>query len=152
MKIRYVLVLSMILSMFILSGCTSNHKAKKINTEVETNRTESIKIDVLKDFTTDNVNSIKMSCEPNVKIDLSEQQINEFLTLFHKVKILNIASQQVLTGQMIHFTFTMKDNSTNIVDEINPYIIVNGNWYEVDYEPCEQINKLENRIIAENTK
>jgi hypothetical protein len=29
---------------------------------------------------------------------------------------------------------------------------MNGNWYEVDYEPCEQINQLANRIITENTK
>jgi hypothetical protein len=120
--------------------------------EVLTSEKKAANAGVLKDFTVENIKSIEMSCQPDIKITFSEQQMEEFLTLLGKVNILNKSSYQVLCGQMIRFTFTMKDNSTNIVDIINPYVIINNNWYESDYEPSEQINQFANNRIKEYKK
>lgn len=51
------------------------------------------------------------------------------------------------TGQATVFTLTMTDGTIEEITAYNPFVIINGIGYRTKYEPCEQLNNLDNRLL-----
>jgi hypothetical protein len=51
------------------------------------------------------------------------------------------------SGQLVQYTLMMVSGEVIEVGAYNPFIIINGEMYRTEYEPCETLNALGNRII-----
>ena len=52
-------------------------------------------------------------------------------------------------GQGVTFTLELRDGSERTVTELSPFLIVDGVGYRASHDPCQALNQLANRILAE---
>lgn len=96
----------------------------------------------------DDVQEVKMFTEPlQTEVSLSEDQIIQLIEILNKVIIYEQISSQTLVGQMIQYQIVKTDGSTLTLKAITPYIIMDDVWYKAEYEPCEELNQLANKVL-----
>ena len=54
---------------------------------------------------------------------------------------------QDYVGQSAAFTLTMKSGEETEIVAYNPFVIINGQGYKAEYEPCENLSSVANRTL-----
>lgn len=103
-----------------------------------------------KNLSTDDVASISVLAQPQntTKIIDNKSQIQEIVKALNAVeKYEERTDTDTLYGQYVQFTLTMKTGNIIEIGCMNPYIKIDGTEYKTKYEPCEELNRLANKLI-----
>lgn len=84
---------------------------------------------------------------PNTTEELSDEEIEELVTILHDVRIYNRSWIYMFSGgQGCIFTITFTDGTVLEVNVSSPSLIIDGKGYRAEYETCQALNQLANNI------
>ncbi len=101
-------------------------------------------------LTSDEIQSVKVTLlPPDVTIALTAEEIQQLVNLLQAV-VLGEAdhSYQEYEGQSVTFEIEKKDKTSLSIMEYAPFLVIDGNGYRTEYEPCEALNQFGNQILA----
>jgi hypothetical protein len=97
----------------------------------------------------ENIESVELLMNPPG----TQETITDRKQIAQLVEILNAVTTyeeddtyDEYAGQWVQYTLTMKDGTKKTIAAYNPFIIVDGTGYRTEYEPCEKLNALGNRL------
>lgn len=84
---------------------------------------------------------------PDVTLQLTADEIGQLISILNQV----VTYQRDDTygeydGQAVIFTLTKIDGTQIRVQAYNPFVVINGVGYRTKYEPCEDLNRLGNKL------
>ncbi len=101
-----------------------------------------------KTYSVDMIQSVTVrALPPDTTEELSQEEIAEFVSILQTVRTYNMSwGYKISGGQNCIFTVTFTDGAITEINATNPYMIINGRGYKTEYEPCELLNQLANRV------
>lgn len=85
---------------------------------------------------------------PGEVLELSESDISALVEILRTVTIYRKDdSYGEYNGQAVIYTITRTDGSETIINNCNPFLIVDGVGYRTKYGPSEELSRLGNEIL-----
>lgn len=85
---------------------------------------------------------------PGKEASLSQEEIRELVESLNSVTVYRKDnSYNEYAGQWVEFSITKTDGTELEVAAYSPFIIINGEGYQANYESCQAMNGLANRVI-----
>ena len=103
----------------------------------------------LQDLVYEDVSAVKVVVNPPGKeAQLGADEVRELLEILDMVKVYKKDnSYGEYAGQWVEFDIIRTDGRILEVAAISPFIIINGIGYQGNYEACQRMNGLANRVI-----
>ena len=101
-----------------------------------------------RDLTEEEIQTVTVELyPPDVKAELDAAQIEELISVLQEVVIYNRDdSYNLYAGQAVVYTVTKTDGTVIEISAYNPFLIIDRVGYRTEYEPCQELNGLGNRI------
>ena len=103
----------------------------------------------LYDLVYEDIASVKVVANPPGKeAQLGEEEVQELLGILDMVKVYKKDnSYGEYSGQWVEFEITRTDGRVLEVAAIAPFLVIDGSGYQGNYEACQRMNGLANRVI-----
>jgi hypothetical protein len=102
------------------------------------------------DLRTEDISSISVFAIPPNETVLVEnvEQIEIIIDILRTVVIYHKSNDwKDSAGQMVIFTINKTKGEVVEVRAYNPYLIVDGQGYKTEYQPCENLNRIANTLL-----
>jgi len=149
-----IIALLIALTLLLLSACSNNNSNNSGDTTTTLpNDTGDIEISEkpFNDLSTEDISSISVFATPpneTVLID-NVEQIEEIVEILRTVVIYQKSDEwKDTSGQMVTFTINKASGEAIEVSAYNPYLIIDGQGYITEYQPCENLNRIANTLLA----
>ncbi len=105
--------------------------------------------DVIYHLVYEDIAAVKVLANPPGKeAKLSAEEIKELLEIMDTVVVYKKDnSYGEYSGQWVEFEITKKDGRVIVLAAFAPFIIIDRNGYQANYEACQRLNGLANRVI-----
>ena len=84
---------------------------------------------------------------PDKETHLSEEQMEKCVELLREIEVVKKVASEKLVGQMIECRIEKKDGSVCKVQLLNPYVVIDGAWFEMKEDPQDRFSEFANGII-----
>ena len=84
---------------------------------------------------------------PEEETHLSEEQMKKCVKLLREIEVVKKVASEELSGQMIECRIEKKDGSVCKVQLLNPYVVIDGAWFEMKDDPWDRFSEFANGII-----
>lgn len=103
-----------------------------------------------KNLNADDIQSISIHLwPPNEIMDLSDDEIDELVSLLQHVEIHNPTWIHLASGgQSNIMTITFQDGSVKEVNQFGSILIIDGQGYRAEYEANNAVNKFANKLFG----
>lgn len=139
---KYWVVFGMLLFV-LLTACSIDGNAKPDNAikkESERFPYKSLKAEEIKEVKIHVV-------PPDREIKLTGEQVSECVEILRKLELEERVASEHLLGQMIKVVITAKDGTRTEIQDMSPYLVMDGVWYKAKGYG-EELNTFANEIIA----
>lgn len=99
----------------------------------------------------DEILSFELRVQPpnTTRIVTDRAAIAELAEILNEVRVHNKSDEwREMSGQYVEFTLSLDSGETLSIAAYNPHIIINGQGYTTNYEPCQRLNALGNRLFG----
>ena len=139
-------LLFLLLPAILLTACQDTN-SKSINAKNTEVIVEDSKV-LFKKLTQDNVEKVTLLALPqNVELTLSNEQISELIDILNEIETGEKVSPQEIVGAMIQYQITNKDGSVIKIQDMNPYVVIDDNWYEGDDVFMNELEQFTDELI-----
>ena len=151
---KYLGFMLMAALLTFVSGC-ENSKAQEAtnmynlaNTVEETDeRTRTGSTKPFEYLEQNNVQEVKLiTTAPETEVLLTEEQIFQLIDILDKLVIYEQMEAVEVVGQTIIFEIVKMDGVIVTLENYNPWVVIDGVWYDSEYESCEEINQFANEL------
>ena len=84
---------------------------------------------------------------PEAEVSLTEEQIFQLIDRLDKLVIYEQVEAIEVVGQTIVFEIVKTDGVIVTLENYNTWVVIDGVWYDSEYESCEEINQFANELI-----
>lgn len=105
-----------------------------------------------KDLRAEEITSIELTARPpDITTQIVEQDtIQEIVSALNQVVIYQKSDEwRDYNGQYVQFTLTIESGEVEVA-AYNPFVIIDGQGYRTQYEPCEELNWLANEYLSQS--
>ena len=137
-----------------ISGAFNNGKHLRIhNSEWNARIDEILNISQkpFSDLAANDISSISVfAIPPNETVLVDDiEQIEQIIDILNTVIIYQKSDGWKDTGgQMVTFTISKATGEVMEVSAYNPHLIIDGQGYKTEYQPCENLNRIANTILG----
>ncbi len=113
---------------------------QKESPSMERHPFEELSVDEVKDI-------VVFAVPPEKEKQLSKEQMENCVRLLREIEVVKKVASEDLVGQMIECRIRKKDGSNCKVQLMNPYVVIDGVWYEMKEEPQDGFSSFANGMI-----
>lgn len=127
----------------MLAACSSTGGSQSADTKessMERHPFEKLSVGELKDI-------VLFVIPPDKETHLSEEQMEKCVELLREIEVVKKVASEKLVGQMIECRIEKKDGSVCKVQLLNPYVVIDGAWFEMKEDPQDRFSEFANGII-----
>ncbi len=100
-----------------------------------------------KDLSANEISTVSVELlPPNETLDLTQNQINDLVSILQTAVLYNKAPLEPLAGQAVIYQITQTDGTAIKIEPMGSLIQIDGVRYKTKYEPSEELNRFANNI------
>lgn len=139
---KFLVVTSVILLLVAVVGCSVND-----NSEQPENPSQK----PFNELSAEDISSISVfAIPPNETVLVDDmEQIEQIIEILKTVVVYQKSDEwRESDGQMVTFTINKTTGEQLEVSAYNPHLIIDGQGYITEYQPCENLNRIANTILG----
>ena len=155
MKITKTRIIALLIALLLLSisACSDNNNSNAGDTgtthPVDAGDT-GFSQRPFNDLRTEDISSISVfAIPPNETVVIDDmEQIEIIVEILRTVVIYQSSDEwKDSAGQMVTFTLNKATDEVVEVSAYNPHLIIDGQGYRTEYQPCENLNRIANTLL-----
>ena len=154
MKITKTRIIALLIALLLsISACSDNNNSNTGDTRT-THPVDTVDTGFsqrpFNDLHTEDILSISVfAIPPNETVVIDDiEQIEIIVEILRTVVIYQSSDEwKDSAGQMVTFTLNKATDEVVEVSAYNPHLIIDGQGYRTEYQPCENLNRIANTLL-----